>query len=352
MIETNREFRLFWLERALKNLEALKGQAVNEEDTKRLIIEPLLAWIGYDVWKPGEVREQYPIPKRGGQSADYALMKSDQPSPYIIVEAKALGKNLDSDFEQIIDYCNYSGTRFGIITDGEKWIVLDESWKGRPAKERIILELDIEEKLDNFSGYDALLLLNPENEEKADSFFSEIKKLYEAKVSNLDKHIKTELIEALKKIKIPIGEGQLPVHPKPEGETEVAGGEEGGEWPKDLSVLMGKRPPDYVLIDGVKYETRSWASVVVVVAEWLAKRGEIKEPIKSKKLFIINDRPEQVTKMRNPGPHIKPLTNAKGFYVWTHGSASACLERCFKLLEHFGYTPGHAYLKPPADWKP
>ncbi|MGC8893802.1 MAG: hypothetical protein ACP5QG_03020 [candidate division WOR-3 bacterium] len=57
MMEKDREF---WLEKALKNLEALKGQSsINEEDTKRLIIEPLLAWIGYNVWGPGEVCEQY-----------------------------------------------------------------------------------------------------------------------------------------------------------------------------------------------------------------------------------------------------------------------------------------------------
>ncbi len=350
MIETNREFRLFWLERALKNLNALKGWTVNEEDTKRLIIEPLLAWIGYDVWEPGYVREQYPVPKKGGQSADYALMKLGDDTPYAIVEAKSLTRNPHEDLDQIIEYCNFTGARFGIITNGERWILLDEHWKGKPARDRIIFEVKLEDDLDKRKGYEALLLLNPENERILDDFCDSIKKLCESGIKNLEKHKITELVDALEKIETPTSE-EKPRVPAESKETEVVGGEEGGEWPKDLSVLMGKRPPDYVLIDGVKYETRSWASVVVVVAEWLAKRGEIKEPIKSKKLFIINDRPEQVTKMRNPGSHIKPLTNAKGFYVWTHGSASACLERCFKLLEHFGYTPGHAYLKPPADWK-
>jgi len=96
--------RWFWLERALTNLKALKGQSVNEEDTKRLIIEPLLAWIGYKVWEPDEVREQYPVPKKGGQSADYGLMRPGENVPYAIIEAKGLSKNPHGDLDQIIEY--------------------------------------------------------------------------------------------------------------------------------------------------------------------------------------------------------------------------------------------------------
>jgi len=198
--------RWFWLERALTNLKALKGQSVNEEDTKRLIIEPLLAWIGYKVWEPGEVREQYPVPKKGGQSADYGLMRPGENVPYAIIEAKGLSKNPHGDLDQIIEYCNFTGARFGIITNGESWILLDEHWKGKPARERVVLEVKLEDDLDKRKGYEALLLLNPNNKVVLDDLCDSIKKLCESGVKNLEKHKKTEIVDALERIGIPAGE--------------------------------------------------------------------------------------------------------------------------------------------------
>ena len=340
--------RRFWLERALENLKALKGKSVNEEDTKRLIIEPLLAWIGYYVWEPGEVKEQYRIERRGGSYVDYALTKPGSEIPYLLIEAKSLGDNISSQVEQVIDYCNYSkGARFGVITDGEKWLLLDEHWKERAAKERKIYEFTVNQKIgEHHKGYDVLCLLHPEHERVWAPWVDKIRKLWE---TGVEEAIEAVIAKAIEKIEIPTGEERPLVTPKPEEGIKVAA----GEWPKDLITVTGKTPPGYVLIDGEKSrDIRSWNDLLVYTAEWLAEKGKINQPVKlpGSKLFIINDRKEQPSsKNKKIKGKFKPINNAEGFYVWTYLSGAGCIRQALALLEHFGYSPD--ILKPPKDWK-
>jgi len=298
--------------------------------------------MGYDVWKPGDVREQYKIEKGGGAHVDYALMKPESATPYLLIEAKPLGGDIFAQVEQIIDYCNYSkGARFGVITNGERWLILDEHWKERAARERKIYDFTLNQKIGEHRGYHILLLLHPENEKVWSPLVDKIRKLWE---TGVEEAIEAVIDKALEKIGIPTGE-QKPSVPKDSEEDGIPM----GKWPKDLN---RKKPPNYVLIKDEKSEPiRSWADLVVIVAKWLVEQGKIKGPMKlgSGKLMIINDKPEQPsTKIKKPKPHIKALPN--GLFVWTHGSANSLRDRCYKLLEHCGYSPD--IIKFPADWKP
>ncbi|MGC8893801.1 MAG: hypothetical protein ACP5QG_03015 [candidate division WOR-3 bacterium] len=260
-------------------------------------------------------------------------MKPGEDKPYALIEAKSLGENPHNVkvVDQTIEYCSTMGVRFGFITNGESWIVMDEHRTGK-SEERVVFEVKLEEDLgSNRKGYEALLLLNPDNEGYLKELCKEIKKHF--KTDKRDKHIETALIvKALEKILA------------------------AGEWPEDLKVLTHKNPPEFAWlgsrekrekIEGI----RSWADLLVSVGEWLVKQGKLKGPVKRETLFLVNDKPEQPnTKMPNPESYLKEIGN--GLYIWTHGSAPDSLEKCFYLLEHCGYKPGRNYLKPPEDWKP
>ena len=99
-----------WLSIAESNLKATNRHEYVEADVQRLIIEPLLQWLGYNTLDFNVVKEQVSI-KHSGQKAgqgraDYTLHHNG--SLIMIVEAKALTEDLDNQYvKQILDYCNY-----------------------------------------------------------------------------------------------------------------------------------------------------------------------------------------------------------------------------------------------------
>ncbi|MEO0147056.1 MAG: hypothetical protein ABIM19_09510, partial [candidate division WOR-3 bacterium] len=195
----------------------------------------------------------------------------------------------------------------------------------------------------------ALLLLNPENERILDDFCDSIKKLCESGIKNLEKHKITELVDALEKIETPTSE-EKPRVPAESKETEVVA----GEWPQNLEILIGKSPPGSILIGNEKYQIRSWRDILLSTAEWLIRKGHITEPFKlkgSRKLYVVNSEPKQPdSKDKRMGKSLF-IRLSNGLYLWAKLNSADCVLWSFYLLEHFGYTPGHAYLKPPADWK-
>ena len=68
------------------------GRLINEADTRAFLIDPILEGLGWRPSDPDHVRREYNV--YGGACLDYALFVRDQPA--LFVEAKALGKNLDT----------------------------------------------------------------------------------------------------------------------------------------------------------------------------------------------------------------------------------------------------------------
>ncbi|MFB6216180.1 MAG: Eco57I restriction-modification methylase domain-containing protein, partial [Candidatus Aenigmatarchaeota archaeon] len=100
---------------------------------RNAIITPLLEIFGWDVKNPEEVKEEVPI---GNKRADYAL-KIDG-DIQVIIEAKALDKDLTSEGEELSEYerqaINYAynqGVNWAILTNGEEWRLYNAYWKGR-----------------------------------------------------------------------------------------------------------------------------------------------------------------------------------------------------------------------------
>ena len=131
-----------------ERIRHLKTKPISEADTGRLIIEPILQLLGYDLFDWDMVREQVAVQegstKGNTGQVDYGLRLNGR--FVYMVEAKKLGSNDLNDPAQIKkanDYCNHSDRpRFAIITDGQRWKLYDHTQGGRPT-ERLIFDVDL-----------------------------------------------------------------------------------------------------------------------------------------------------------------------------------------------------------------
>jgi predicted type IV restriction endonuclease len=69
-----------------------QGSRVSEQDTKRILITPAIAALGWDTYDIDEVRNEYRH-NTADNPVDYALFLNR--SPVLFVEAKPLGHSLD-----------------------------------------------------------------------------------------------------------------------------------------------------------------------------------------------------------------------------------------------------------------
>ena len=69
-----------------------RGNPVSEEDTKRVLVSPLLTALGWDTLDVEEVRSEYRH-KPQDNPVDYALFILR--TPELFVDAKALGRHLE-----------------------------------------------------------------------------------------------------------------------------------------------------------------------------------------------------------------------------------------------------------------
>lgn len=98
-----------------------KTAGLSEYDTRRVLIEPLLQALGWDVHDPGVVRAE--LSTAGGR-VDYALLVDRRPA--VFIEAKSLNSSLPvKDAAQLVGYGATEGVRWGVLTDGADYKLYD-----------------------------------------------------------------------------------------------------------------------------------------------------------------------------------------------------------------------------------
>lgn len=105
------------IEKALANADQLKqAGSANEANTRALVIEPVLAAIGWDPADLSQVDREYCV--FDGTFLDYALRIDG--APRLFLEAKAIGKSLDDKkfASQTINYANNEGVIWCVLTNG------------------------------------------------------------------------------------------------------------------------------------------------------------------------------------------------------------------------------------------
>ena len=124
------------LAKARVRIEELRGRGdrVSEQDTKAILIEPILAALGWRLDELDEVRREY---RATGQDnpVDYALLDFGQPR--LFVEAKALGVSLDRKCaSQVLGYAAVVGVGWCLLTNGDEYRLYNSHAK-----------VDVDEKL-------------------------------------------------------------------------------------------------------------------------------------------------------------------------------------------------------------
>jgi len=120
--------------RARRNVILREGR-LNETDTRRILVELVLAALGWDTTDTQDIKAEKDA--LGGRSdrADYALYL--QGEPVLVMEAKALGVPLgDKEIAQVVRYGKLSEVRWGVLTDGNIWIIVNTAGRGRSEQRR------------------------------------------------------------------------------------------------------------------------------------------------------------------------------------------------------------------------
>lgn len=103
------------------NIEQIRGRGehVSEQDTKSILIEPMLAALGWELNELDDVRREYRF-KSQDNPVDYALFIFGRPRHF--VEAKALGSALDrKSASQVLGYASVVGVGWCLLTNGDEY---------------------------------------------------------------------------------------------------------------------------------------------------------------------------------------------------------------------------------------
>jgi hypothetical protein len=115
----------------------------NEAETRRVLVEPLLRWLGWDLHDVDEVRSEWCLPGSRERS-DYALFIDGK--PVLVVEAKAFKDPLDNDkgWAQVMANAMSGGASRGVRASGRRVILFDLYRRGT-RDEKIVVSIDLTE---------------------------------------------------------------------------------------------------------------------------------------------------------------------------------------------------------------
>ena len=97
-----------------------RGERVGEQDTKAILIDPVLAALGWDLGDLDDLRREYRR-KPQDNPVDYALRAFGE--PLLFIEAKALGTDLSPRrcAAQLLTYASMVGVTWCLLTDGDEY---------------------------------------------------------------------------------------------------------------------------------------------------------------------------------------------------------------------------------------
>jgi predicted type IV restriction endonuclease len=132
----------------LATAEQLKatGAAGNEANTRALLIDPVLAALGWNLLDINEVEREFRV--YDGTFLDYALRLGGKPR--LFVEAKAMNKSLaDKAFiAQTVNYANNEGVLWCVLTNGLVYQVY-KSNEPVDMERKLLFEVDVREAADD-----------------------------------------------------------------------------------------------------------------------------------------------------------------------------------------------------------
>ncbi len=315
----------------------------NEMAVRDQIVNPILRSLGWDPENPGDVQPN--ISTEEGVP-DYSLLKDNK--KILFIEAKKLSVDIEQRevIRQLAKYCFGEGMQYGVLTNGDIWILFRAFQEGTTMAERIVWKTDIENdditatirrlntiSKGNIADIEKLIKKLQILDEIWHSLLDEPKDLVRGFIPVFDNLIKegypeyefdqTEIEDFIKeRVKELISPTEETII-EPIPITEPT--ERRGAHPRKMKVGTDT------------YEIRYSYDILVNTAEWLIRKGKLRRencPIASgHKRNLVNIQP----KHRYGDDFRAPKRLSNGVYLETHYSTASCITNARKLLERCGY---------------
>lgn len=138
-----------------ERIQKYKGRRINEENTKAILIDPILRALGWNLEDLEEVQREYKV-KRQDRPMDYALFRDRE--PVLIVEAKALRENASDRkwAQQIMGYATVAGVPWVLLTNGAEYRLYN-ALAAVPVDRKLFRFANLLDEPDNAAGLLSLL---------------------------------------------------------------------------------------------------------------------------------------------------------------------------------------------------
>lgn len=260
-----------------EHVETLRA---SEALTRYSLIDPMLRGLGWETDDPALVVPEYREPSIN-RKPDYVLLRDA--APFIVVEAKKLGENLQDNkiIEQGLRDCAFTKSSFFIITDGRLWDLYDQ---GRVEPK---IKFDVKDASAAQVCLKAMALWRP------------------SATSGKMTIAETPLVG------LPPDECE-PVKPPPPTPPN-------GNWRSlaEIKTEVGQKIAELEFPDNSTVETTNWRDVVTEIVRWMTDRGTLTAancPIMSNSLrakrYMVNTRP-----FHSDGTEFKAPRKVNGLYI-------------------------------------
>lgn len=132
------------LKELASRIQRQKNLVLTEEAAKTAFVLPFLQALGYDVFNPLEVIPEFTADHgvKKGEKVDYAI--SQDGKIIILIECKAVGADLEAKHAgQLYRYFSVTEARFGVLTDGIRYLFFSDLEKENKMDERPFLEFSL-----------------------------------------------------------------------------------------------------------------------------------------------------------------------------------------------------------------
>lgn len=121
-----------------------KDTVLTEEAAKTAFVLPFIQALGYDVFNPGEVVPELTADHgvKKGEKVDYGIKQDNQ--IVILIECKPVGAALEAKHAgQLFRYFSVTDARFGVLTDGVKYLFFTDIDRPNQMDQRPFFEFDL-----------------------------------------------------------------------------------------------------------------------------------------------------------------------------------------------------------------
>jgi len=346
---TTAEDRIVQLAEKVRRFKS-EAMALSEQDTKAVLVEPLLELIGWDVHDPAQVRRE---DRPTDLPVDYSLRIGGRVK--VLLECKRLADPLESGraLTQALTYTTEAGVRWCVLTNGCLFRIYN-SLAPEAAEDKLLEAVDLSmvgetDVVSPGAAMQTLELISPQSIEtgRIDEAWEErytgtkirevVKELWSKPDPGLVNLVRQRMMErgrTLSKKEIAQWLGTLDIKvgstftPSLENKEKEVKPEPTGPTPRPTRIRLGAYGDD------IEYSYE----ILTKTAEWLIRQGKLRAadcPISTAgRRNIVNTE----AKHRDGGDFRAPRRLSNGLWIDVNHSTAGCIAYARRLLKRFGYS--------------